>query len=147
MLLRSSICLQWRILSIPPSPPSGLVSEHEQMCWPKLRMRYRVSVIILDPRALLVSVWRTARRQVSEGFGVDNGPWHPVMAVSRALRFVNHVTKRNIEYIVYLCTYENTKFPFVLLNKMPPGGLTVMCNAHKTLTVLFIEFSLFIISH
>ena len=49
------------------SPPSGLVSAHEQICWPKLRMRYRMSVIYR----------------------------HPVVAVSRALRFSDHVTKRN----------------------------------------------------
>ena len=57
----------WRILSIPRSPPSGLVSEHEQICRPKLRMRYRMSVI----------------------YG------HPVMTATRALRFSDHVTKRN----------------------------------------------------
>ena len=49
------------------SPPSGLVSQHEQICWQKLRMRYRMSVI----------------------YG------HPVVAASRALRFSDHVTKRN----------------------------------------------------
>ena len=49
------------------SSPSGLVSEHEQMCGPKLRMRYWMSVI----------------------YG------HPVMAATRALRFSDHVTKRN----------------------------------------------------
>ena len=47
--------------------PSGLVSEHEQICGQKLRMRYRMSVI----------------------FG------HPVIAATRALRFADHVTKRN----------------------------------------------------
>jgi len=49
------------------SPPLGLVSEHEQISWEKLRMRYRMSVI----------------------YG------HPVIAASRALRFADHVTKRN----------------------------------------------------
>ena len=48
-------------------PPSGLVSEHEQICGHKLRMRYRMSVI----------------------YG------HPVIAATRALRFADHVTKRN----------------------------------------------------
>ena len=47
--------------------PSGLVSEHEQICGQKLRMRYRMSVI----------------------YG------HPVIAATRALRFADHVTKRN----------------------------------------------------
>ena len=47
--------------------PSGLVREHEQICGQKLRMRYRMSVI----------------------FG------HPVIAATRALRFADHVTKRN----------------------------------------------------
>ena len=34
----SSICLHWRIHSIPLSPPSGFVSEQEQIYRPKLRM-------------------------------------------------------------------------------------------------------------
>ena len=46
---------------------SGLVSEHEQMCGPELRMCYRMSVI----------------------YG------HPVMAATRALCFSDHVTKGN----------------------------------------------------
>ena len=53
-------------LSLSPLP-SGLVSEHEQICGQKLRMRYRMSVI----------------------YG------HPVIAATRALRFADHVTKRN----------------------------------------------------
>ena len=53
-------------LSLSPLP-SGLVSEHEQICEQKLRMRYRMSVI----------------------YG------HPVIAATRALRFADHVTKRN----------------------------------------------------
>jgi len=57
----------WRVHSIPLSPPSGLVSEHEQIRRPKLRMRYRMSV----------------------NYG------HPVMAATRALRFSDLVTKRN----------------------------------------------------
>ena len=60
----SSICL---LEGYTLSSPSGLVSEHEQMCGPKLHMRYRMSVI----------------------YG------HPVMAATRALRFSDHVTKRN----------------------------------------------------
>ena len=47
--------------------PSGLVSEHEQICGQKLRMRYRMSVI----------------------YGL------PVIAATRALRFADHMTKRN----------------------------------------------------
>ena len=40
-------------------------------------------------------------------------------------------------YIIYLCMYDNTKFPFVPLLKMPPGGFTVMCNIHKILIYWF----------
>ena len=47
--------------------PSGLVSEHKQICGQKLRMRHRMSVI----------------------YG------HPVIAATRALLFADHVTKRN----------------------------------------------------
>ena len=47
--------------------PSGLVSEHEQIGGQNLRMRYRMSEI----------------------YG------HPVIAATRALRFADHVTKRN----------------------------------------------------
>ena len=47
--------------------PSGLVSEHEQIGGQIIRMRYRMSV----------------------SYG------HPVIAATRALRFANHVTKRN----------------------------------------------------
>ena len=47
--------------------PSGLVSEHEQIGGQITRMRYRMSVI----------------------YG------HPVIAATRALRFADHVTKRN----------------------------------------------------
>ena len=47
---------------------SWLVSEQEQICGQKLRMRYRMSVI----------------------YG------HPVIAATRALRFADHVTKRNV---------------------------------------------------
>ena len=51
--------------NIPLPPPSGIVSEHEQT--QKLRMRYRISVIYR----------------------------HSVTAASRALRFADHVNKRN----------------------------------------------------
>ena len=47
--------------------PSGLVSEHEQIGGQIIRMRYRMSVIYV----------------------------HPVIAATRALRFADHVTKRN----------------------------------------------------
>ena len=47
--------------------PSGLVSEHEQIGRQVMRMRYRMSVI----------------------YG------HPVIAATRAVRFADHVTKRN----------------------------------------------------
>ena len=57
---------QQHTISLSPLP-SGLVSEHEQIGGQIIRMRYRMFVI----------------------FG------HPVIAATRALRFVDHVTKRN----------------------------------------------------
>ena len=57
---------QQHTISLSPLP-SGLVSEHEQIGGQIIRMRYRMSVI----------------------YG------HPVIAATRALRFVDHVTKRN----------------------------------------------------
>ena len=53
--------------NIPLSPPSGIVSEHEQIPGQKLRIRYWMFVIYE----------------------------HPVIAATRALRFANHLTKRN----------------------------------------------------
>ena len=49
------------------SPPLGYVSEHEQIQYLLLRMCYRMS-------------------EISR---------HPVVAATRALRFADHVTKRN----------------------------------------------------
>ena len=56
-----------KIHSVPLSPPSGLVSEHEQIFKQILRMRYRASVI----------------------YG------HEAIAATRVLRFADHVAKIN----------------------------------------------------
>jgi len=61
------ICLHLKSTLCSSLPSLRIVSEHEQICRPNLRMRYRMSVI----------------------YG------HPVMAATRALRFSDHVTKRN----------------------------------------------------
>lgn len=53
------------LLSLPLCPPSGLISEYEQMCWQELCMRHLLSVI----------------------YG------YPVLAATKALHFADHVTK------------------------------------------------------
>ena len=67
--MSTAICQHWRTLfaNLSPPPPSRLVSEYQQIREQKLRMRYRMPVI--------------------DG--------HPVIAATRALRFADHVTKRN----------------------------------------------------
>jgi len=53
-LLRSPICQHWRMYSIPLFPPSGLVSEHEQIWRQKLRMRPTGCLWFSDIRSLLL---------------------------------------------------------------------------------------------
>ena len=64
--VKTQLSTQENTLSLSPLP-SKLVSEHGQICRQKVRMRYQMSVI----------------------YG------HPVIAATRALRFADHVTKRN----------------------------------------------------
>ena len=113
----------WRILSIPLSPPSGLVSEHEQISRPKLRMRYRISMI----------------------YG------HPVMAATRALRFSDHVTKRNGgsgdengatpgHNVLYMCSdvfKEMSRFP------LPSSGQRLRCLSITVDTTSFDQHKLY----
>ena len=69
--------------SIPLFPPSGLVSEHEQICGQKLRMSYRMSVIFGHPVIATTRTLRLADRpKETEVLGTRMRPDHAQYAVS-----------------------------------------------------------------